>query len=212
MTKKAHRNSRLSTRKTPWNKGKLIGQKPPLKLKEIWGIRIRLEIAGKSRDLALFNLAIDSKLRACDLVSLKVSDIIHGNQVASRAIIMQQKTKRPVQFEITKQTRESLEAWIKKFQLRPNEYLFFSSHDCSRHITTRCYALVVKKWVVSVGLDPVLYGTHSLRRSKATLIYRQTKNIRAVQLLLGHTKLESTVRYLGVELDDALALAEDIES
>ena len=96
------------TRKAPWNKGKLIGQKPPLKLKEAWEIRIRLQLEKRIRDLALFDLAIDSKLRACDLVQLKVRDIAHGDRVASRAMIMQQKTHQPVQFEITEQTRDAV--------------------------------------------------------------------------------------------------------
>ncbi len=96
----------------PWNKGKLVGQKAPLKLKDIWAIRIRLQLDHKIRDLALFNLAIDSKLRACDLVKLRVSDVSHGGQIASRAIVMQQKTGRPVQFEMTQSTREAVHAWI----------------------------------------------------------------------------------------------------
>jgi integrase len=99
-----------SARSAPWNKGKLTGQKPPLKLREIWAIRIRLQLASKTRDLAMFNLAIDSKLRACDLTKLRVSDIYLGSRVASRATVMQQKTQRPVQFEITEQTRVSAEA------------------------------------------------------------------------------------------------------
>jgi integrase len=124
-----------------WNKGRLLGQKPPLKPKEIWSIRIRLQLANRARDLALFNLALDSKLRGCDLTSLRVRDVFLGGTVASRAS----------------------------------------------------------------------YGTHSLRRTKATLIYKRTKNIRAIQLLLGHSKLESTVRYLGVEVDDALEISEQVE-
>ena len=195
----------------PWNKGKLIGQKPPLKLKEIWAIRIRLQLANRTRELALFNLAIDSKLRSCDLVKLHVRDISHGNSIARRAMIMQQKTKQPVQFEITEQTRESISQWVASANLSSNDYLFKSRFSDSPHISTRQYARIVKSWVESIGLDPNDYGTHSMRRTKVSLIYRQTKNLRAVQLLLGHTKLESTVRYLGVEVDDALELAEQIE-
>jgi len=195
----------------PWNKGKLIGQKPPLKLKEIWAIRIRLQLANRTRELALFNLAIDSKLRSCDLVKLHVRDISHGNSIARRAMIMQQKTKQPVQFEITEQTRESLSQWVASANLTSNDYLFKSRFSDSPHISTRQYARIVKSWVESIGLDPNDYGTHSMRRTKVSLIYRQTKNLRAVQLLLGHTKLESTVRYLGVEVDDALELAEQID-
>ena len=195
----------------PWNKGKIIGQKPPLKLKEIWAIRIRLQLAGEIRNLALFNLAIDSKLRACDLVGLRVCDVTQGYKVVRRAIVMQRKTKRPVQFEITDQTRFAITHLITKFRLTPNEFHFPSRLSSSPHISTRQYAKIVKDWVANIGLDPYVYGTHSMRRTKATLIYRRTKNLRAVQLLLGHTKLESTVRYLGIELEDALEIAEQTE-
>jgi len=196
---------------TPWNKGKLIGQKPPLKLKEIWSIRIRLQLANNIRDLALFNLAIDSKLRCCDLVKLQVRDIAHGTQILSRATIMQQKTHQPVQFEITEQTRDAVSNWIKHANLNSNDYLFKSRYKDSPHLSTRQYARIVDRWVSSIGLDPVNYGTHSIRRTKVSLIYRRTKNLRAIQLLLGHTKLESTVRYLGIEVDDALEMAEQTE-
>ena len=195
----------------PWNKDKLIGQKSPLKLREIWAIRINLQLGKKARDLALFNLAIDSKLRGCDLVSLRVRDIAHGSQVLSRAMVMQHKTQHPVQFEVTELTRETLRAWISLAGLRPEDYLFPSRLTDRPHLSTRQYARIVHQWVTSIGLDPTNYGTHSMRRTKATLIYRQTKNIRAVQLLLGHTKLENTVRYLGVEVDDALEIAEQTE-
>ena len=195
----------------PWNKGKLIGQKAPLKLKEIWAIRVRLELSQRTRDLALFNLAIDSKLRACDLVKLKVRDISHGDRVTSRAIVMQQKTGRPVQFEITEQTRKTVAEWIKASELKSDSFLFPSRIHDSLHLSTRQYARIVNDWVEEIGLDPTSYGTHTMRRTKPTLIYRRTKNIRAVQLLLGHTKLESTVRYLGIEVDDALEMAEQTE-
>jgi integrase len=195
----------------PWNKGKLIGQKKPLKLKEIWTIRVRLQMAGDVRGLAMFNLAIDSKLRACDLVKLRVSDVMHHNRVMRRSTVMQQKTHQRVQFEITEDTRDAVAAWIQKAKLRPSDYLFASRVRKSRHISTRQYSRIVHHWVDQLGVDPSDYGTHSLRRTKASLIYQRTKNLRAVQLLLGHTKLESTVRYLGVEVDDALELAEQIE-
>lgn len=195
----------------PWNKGRLVGQKAPLKLKDIWAIRVRLQLATRRRELALFNLAIDSKLRACDLVGLRVRDVCHGNAVASRTIVMQQKTQRPVQFEITEPTRDALAAWIAHAGLRSDDHLFPSRIHDSRHLSTRQYARIVGSWVRSIGLDRSSYGTHSMRRTKATLIYRRTKNLRAVQLLLGHTKLESTVRYLGIEVDDALEMAEQTE-
>jgi integrase len=198
-------------RAAPWNKGKLLGQKPPLKLKEIWAIRIRLQLAHRSRELALFNLAIDSKLRGCDLVALRVQDVVHGSRVASRAIVLQKKTQRPVQFEITEATRDSIAAWMAMGHLKPEQFLFPSRLSASPHLSTRQYARIVGSWVASIGLDPSAYGTHSLRRTKATLIYRRTRNLRAVQLLLGHTKLVSTVRYLGIEVDDALEIAEQTE-
>jgi site-specific recombinase XerC len=174
-------------------------------------IRIRLQLANRTRELAMFNLAIDSKLRGCDLVELHVRDITQGNQVASRAIVMQRKTHRPVQFELTELTRDAVAAWISKEQLKPEQFLFPSRIHESPHISARQYAKIVEQWVTSIGLDRNAYGTHTMRRTKATLIYRRTKNLRAVQLLLGHTKLESTVRYLGIEVDDALAISEQTE-
>ena len=201
-----------STRsRDPWNKGRLIGQKLPLKLKEIWAIRIRLQLAERLRDLALFNLAIDSKLRGCDLVSLRVKDVAQGQSIFHRAIVMQQKTQRPVQFEITEQTRQSVLSWINHRKLTSGQHLFPSRVIDAGHLSTRQYARILSGWVKSIGLDATAYGTHTMRRTKATLIYRRTKNLRAVQLLLGHTKLESTVRYLGIEVDDALEIAEQTE-
>ena len=174
----------------PWNKGKLVGQKPPLKLKEIWAIRVRLQLANCIRDLALFNLAIDSKLRSCDLLKLRVKDISHGSTVLRRAMVMQQKTHQPVQFEITEQTRDSISKLITHTGLIYDDFLFQSRFKSSPHISTRQYARIVENWVKDIGLDPSDYGTHSMRRTKATLIYRRTHNLRAVQLLLGHTKLD----------------------
>ena len=164
-------------------------------------------MASNTRELAMFNLAIDSKLRACDLTRLQVQDIRHGSHVAARTTVMQQKTLRPVQFEITAQTRESLEALIEARGLKAAGFLFPSRLDTSPHLSSRQYARIVHRWVASIGLDDTVYGTHTMRRTKASLIYRRTKNLRAVQLPLGHTKLESTVRYLGIEVDDALELA-----
>jgi integrase len=196
----------------PWNKGHLVGQKPPLKLKEIWSIRIRLQIVNKVRELAMFNIATDSKLRACDLVSLRVDDVFLGRHVRARAMVMQRKTGYPVQFEITEPTRESLMAWIRAKGLRSGDPLFPSRKDRTRPIGVRQHARLVDRWVGMIGLDPVEYGTHSLGRTKAALIYRRTGNMRAVRLLLGRTKVESTVRYLGIEVDDALAIAEQIDA
>ena len=195
----------------PWNKGKLVGQKLPLKPNEIWAIRTRLQLANRIRDLALFNLAIDSKLRGCDLVKLKLNDIANGDRISNRAMILQQKTKQPVQFEITTHTRNALLDWVKHAGISSDDYLFKSRFKKYSHISTRQYARIVESWVSEIGLDPSAYGTHSLRRTKPTLIYRKTKNLRAIQLLLGHAKIESTVRYLGIEVDDALEMAEQTE-
>lgn len=160
---------------------------------------------------ALFNLATDSKLRGCDLVNLRVGDIVQGGRALPRAIVMPQKTKRPVQFEITEQTRTSVAVWIEQAHLSSAQFLFPSRVSKSPHLSTRQYARIIESWAKSIGLDPAPYGTHTMRRTKATLIYRKTKNLRAVQLLLGHTKLESTVRHLGIEVDDALEIAEQTE-
>jgi integrase len=195
----------------PCNKGKLVGQKPPLKLREIWAIRTRLQVAGRTREIALFNLAIDSKLRGCYLVRLRVRDVAHGAHVLSRASVEQQKTQQPVRCELTEQTREAVAAWIAEAKLSAGDYLFPSRQHQSLHLSTRQYARIVKRWISLLGGDPQEYGTHSLRRTKATLIYRRTKNLRAVQLLLGHRKLASTVRYLGIKVDDALEMAERTE-
>ena len=195
----------------PWNKGKLVGQKPPLKIKEIWTIRVRLQLAKKTRDRAMFNLAIDSKLRACDLVRLRVADITQVGKVSAHAKVLQKKTQQPVQFEISEMSRDSVSNWIAEASLKSYDYLFPSRIDASTHLSTRQYSRLLKTWMAEIGLDSSVYGTHSMRRTKPSLIYRRTKNLRAVQLLLGHTKLESTVRYLGIEVEDALEIAEQTE-
>jgi integrase len=195
----------------PWNKGKLIGQKPPLQLKHVWAIRTTLKLERRIRDLALFNLAIDSKLRGCDVVSLKVEDVAPHGYAIDRATIRQKKTGRPVKFEISEQTRQSVDDYLKIHDKKPSDFLFTGNRGNERNLTTRQYARLVSEWISLVGLDASLFGTHSIRRTKATLIYRKTGNLRAVQLLLGHTKVESTVRYLGIEVDDALAIAEQVD-
>jgi integrase len=204
-------NSSPSPRKVPWNKGRLTGQKRPLKPKDVWAIRVRLQLQRRKRDLALFNLAIDSKLRGCDLVRLRVNDVCVGGQVRDRTTVIQKKTGRPVQFEIPEQTRASIREWLPSVEFRIGQYLFPSRLREQPHLSTRQYARIVHSWVRSVGLDRSAYGTHSMRRTKASLIYKKTGNLRAVQLLLGHTKLESTVRYLGIEVEDALSISEQVE-
>ena len=195
----------------PWNRGRVIGQKLPLKLRDIFGVRVRLQLQRRVRDLALFNLAIDSKLRGCDLVALRVSDLAREGGLGARAQIIQRKTGKTVQFELTEQTRRAIMDWINRKGLSREDFLFPSRQRPETHLSTRQYARIVKRWVASAGLQPSDYGTHSMRRTKPTLIYRRTHNLRAIQLLLGHTKLESTVRYLGIEVEDALALSEETE-
>jgi integrase len=172
-----------------------------------------LQVASRLRDLALLDLGLDSKLRGCDLVALRVSDLLSASGVRSRVMILQRKTSRPVQFEVTEQTRRSLAGWIEAKALGGDDWLFPSRSRSRKgaHLSTRQYARLVDRWVALIGLDPAAYGTHSLRRTKVSLLYKKTGNLRACQLLLGHTKLESTVRYLGLEVDDALALSEGLE-
>ena len=163
------------------------------------------------RDLAMFNLAIDSKLRACDVVAVKVEDIAPNGYAADRATIRQKKTGQPVRFEMTEQTRQAMDEYLRVNLKKPGQLLFSGRRGADCGMTTRQYARLVSKWIAGIGLDPHVFGTHSLRRTKATLIYRRTGNLRAVQLLLGHRKIESTVRYLDIEVDDALAIAEQVD-
>ena len=195
----------------PWNKGRLVGAKPPLKPNHVWAIRTRLQLNGRTRDLAMFNLAIDSKLRGCDLIALRVEDVAPHGYAAERSTVRQKKTGRPVQFEITEHTRLAIDTYLRATGRKAGQSLFAGRGDQPGHLTTRQYARLVGDWIASIGLDPLKYGTHSLRRTKATLIYRRTGNLRAVQLLLGHTKIESTVRYLGIEIDDAIEIAEKVD-
>jgi integrase len=156
-------------------------------------------------------LAIDSKLRGCDVVALKVEDVAAGGYTADRATVRQKKTGQPVRFELSEQTRQAVDDYLMAANKTPGEFLFKGHRGSEHSMTTRQYSRLVSEWIGSVGLDARRFGTHSLRRTKATLIYRRTGNLRAVQLLLGHTKIESTVRYLGIEVDDALAIAEQVD-
>tara|TARA_B100001964_G_C13960029_1_gene477242 strand:- start:27 stop:656 length:630 start_codon:yes stop_codon:yes gene_type:complete len=197
--------------RVPWNKGKLTGQKPPLQPKHVWAIRTKLQLDNRVRDLAIFNLAIDSKLRGCDVVCIKVEDVAPHGYTIDRATVRQQKTGRPVKFEISEHTREAIDAYLDKTSRSPGNFLFAGHRGLDTHLSLRQYARLISEWISDIGLDSTLFGTHSLRRTKATIIYRRTGNLRAVQLLLGHTKIESTVRYLGIEVDDALEIAEKID-
>ena len=177
----------------PWNKGKIIGARPPLQTKHVWSIRTKLQ------------------LRGCDVVRIKVEDVAPRGLTADRACVRQRKTGHPVKFELTEQTREAVDTYLKGLQKHLGDYLFESRRRPRCCLSTRQYSRLVSSWIAGIGLDPRLFGTHSLRRTKATLIYRRTGNLRAVQLLLGHTKIESTVRYLGIEVDDALTIAEQVD-
>jgi integrase len=203
--------SGMEPKRDPWNKGKLIGQKPPLQPKHVWATRTKLQLDGRILDLALFNVAIDSKLRSCDVLALKVEDVASHDYAIERATVRKHKTGQAVKFELTEQTRKALDDYPRTTRRVPGEFLFSGGGDSGRHLSTRQCARLLSKWVASVDLDPSLFGTHSLRRTKAALIYRRTGNLRAVQLLLGHTKVESTVRYLGIEVDDALEIAEKVD-
>jgi integrase len=185
--------------RAPWNKGKLIGQKPPLRSKHVWAIRTKLQVEERTRDLAMFNLAIDNKLRGCDVVALRVEDVAPSGYAIDRATVRQKKTGQPVKFEWTEHTRQAIDDYLRLSGRKPGEYLFAGRGGSGRSLSTRQYARLVSAWITGIGLDPRLFGTHSLRRTKASMIYRRTGNLRAVQILLGHRKIESTVRYLGIE-------------
>jgi len=189
----------------------IVGAKLPLRPMHVWAIRVRLQIERRFRDLALFDITLDSKLRGCDVVSLRLSDILVSGSVRRRAIVVQQKTNRPVQFEIAEQARRSIMEWLRIRRGEHDGWLFPSRMVPGAHLSTRQYFRLVKGWIARIGLEPADYGTHSLRRTKVSMLYRKTGNLRACQLLLGHTKLESTIRYLGVEFDDALELSEALE-
>jgi len=195
----------------PWNAGNMVGAKRPLKPRDVWAIRFYLDEHRRLRDRALFDLAIDSKLRGCDIVKMKIGDIAVGGAIRNRATVMQQKTKRPVQFEIMTEARQTLLTWLNRRGGSVEDFIFPSRVNYMGHPTTRQYARLVDEWVSAVGLNVHEYGTHSLRRTKASLIYKATGNLRAIQILLGHSNIENTVRYLGVDVDDAITLAERTE-
>jgi integrase len=195
----------------PWNAGRIQGTKRALKPQRVWAIRFWLDREHRLRDRAMFDLAIESKLRGCDVVKVKIGDLVSGGRVRSRAIVVQQKTGRPVQFEILEPSRAGIQAWLERRGGTLDEFVFPSRVDHAVHISTWQYARLVDEWVTGIGLRAEDYGTHSLRRTKASIIYKQTGNLRAVQILLGQTKIESAVRYLGVDVEDALALSERTE-
>jgi integrase len=193
-----------------WNAGTKVGAKRALKPKQVWAIRFFLDQHRRLRDRALFDLALDSKLRGCDVVRIKIGDVVSGGQVRSRAIVVQRKMGRPVQFELLADARGSLLAWLERRGGTLADYVFPSRIDHAHHLSTRQYARLVDEWVTGVGLRREEFGTHSLRRTKASIIYKATGNLRAVQILLGHSKIENTVWYLGVDVEDALAEGTEI--
>lgn len=195
----------------PWNAGKFVGAKRPLTPKQVWKVRLHLERDQRVRDLALFDLAIDSKLRGCDVTAMRIGDVVSGGKVKTRAMVVQKKTGRPVQFELTEPARNSLTHWLERRGGTLADFVFPSRVNTEGHLSTRQYARLVDEWVTAIGLRSEDYGTHSLRRTEPSIIYKRTGNLRAVQILLGHTKIETTVRYLGVDMEDALALAEATE-
>lgn len=195
----------------PWNAGRNVGSKRPLKPRDIWAIRFYLDEHKRLRDRALFDLAIDSKLRGCDLVKIRIGDLMSAGSFRDRATVIQQKTGRPVQFEIMSEARKSLKAWLDRRGGTIRDFVFPSRIDYLGHLSTHNMRRLVDEWVSTIGLDRREYGTHSMRRTKAALIYKTTGNLRAVQILLGHTNIENTVRYFGVDVDDALTLSERTE-
>ena len=200
-----------ATKRPVWNAGRTMGAKRALKPKQIWEIRFYLNQRRRLRDRALFDLAIDSKLRGCDLVKIKIGTLVSGPMIRTRSMVVQQKTGRPVQFEITADARGSLLAWLERRGGTVDDFAFPSRVNPDGHLSTRQYARLVDEWVTAIGLPSEEYGTHSLRRTKASLIYKATGNLRAIQILLGHSKIENTVRYLGVDVDDALSLSKATE-
>jgi integrase len=193
------RKKKSVSKRGPWNKGKVIGRKLPLSLRQIRSIRVRLKSARQIRELALFNLAIDSNLNACDLVQLRVRDVAKGRRILSRTTIAQLESRRAIHFEISDETRDSVAAWIAHEKLKSDKDLFPSRLSESPHLSTRQFARLVASWVGSIGLHPGAYGTQSLRRTKAALIYRRSRSLLAAQLFLGHTRLRSTARFLGID-------------
>jgi len=162
ITMEYHENpTKGATHRTPWNKGKLIGAKPPLRAKHVWSIRTKLQLERRTRDLAMFNLAIDNKLRGCDVVALKVEDIAPNGYTVDRATVRQKKTGQPVRFELTEHTRQAVDEYMRAFHKKPGEFLFASRRHASRAITTRQYARLVGKWVKSIGLAASRFGIRS---------------------------------------------------
>jgi len=197
-----------------WNQGRSIGQMRPLTPEQVRTIRSLLDTKGSLRDIALFETAIDTMLRAVDLLRLQVATVTsHGSAVAVEFNIQQQKTRQGVRVSLSTRTRDTLGKWIKQSGKGANDHLFTSLRRSVKAgpITREAYRLLVKSWVTSAGLDPALYSTHSLRRTKAAYLYERTQNVEAVRLLLGQSSVAATSHYLGLEESDALAIARRFE-
>jgi integrase len=177
-------DGREDSHRSPWNRGTLIGSKPPLRTENVWSIRTTFQVERRIRDLAMFNLAIDSKLRGCDVVSVKVDDVAPQGVAIDRATVRQRKTGHSVRFELSEQTHEAVDDYIRATRKKLGAFLFTSRRYRGRSLTTRQYARLVSGWIAGIGLDPALYGTRSLRRTKATLIYRKSDNHSSLVQLL----------------------------
>lgn len=202
----------MNTPKKPWNKGKIIGRKKPLTPEQVATIRTLLSQDGNVRDIAMFALAIDSSLRGIDIVSLNVSDVSSGNAIKERITIEQRKTCERVTFPLRDYTREALKELIEVENKAYGDPLFTSQkRGKSRRLSVDRYRRLVKDWIVLARLNPALYGSHSLRRTRVAHIYRKTANLRVAQVLLGHKSIENTARYLGIEEEQAIGIAEQFE-
>jgi len=196
----------------PWNKGKVVGRKPPLSPEQVQLMKMLLTQAGNIRDLALFSLAIDSALRGSDLVRLKVEDLYDGTDIREVANIRQKKTSKAVSFTMSTFTREALKELIESEEMGSQSFLFTSQHKGKGNPLSPAHLRrLMKGWLAQANINPDLYGSHSLRRSKIALIYKKTGNLRAAQLLLGHKSIESTKKYLGIEEGEALDIAKQFD-
>ncbi len=206
-------NKKTTQKDSPWNKGKIIGRKPPLSSDQVQVIRMMLSQRGNIRDMAMFSLAIDSSLRGSDLVALNVSDVMMGDVARERVTIEQKKTHERVTFSMSDYTRVAVRDLVREEDKSFNDPLFASQKGLStgKRITVNWYRNLVKQWISLARLDPALYGSHSLRRTRVAHIYRKTGNLKVAQLLLGHKNIEMTANYLGIEEEQALGIAEQFE-
>ena len=202
----------MPKRKKPWNKGKIIGRKPPLTPQQVATIRTLLSQEGNLRDIAMFGLAIDSSLRGVDIVALNVSDVFEGWEIKERVTIEQSKTHQRVTFTMRDYTRVALQELIEAEDKAYGDPLFCSQHRTTgKRLSVDRYRRLVKEWIALARLDPAVYGSHSLRRTRVAHIYRKTANLRVAQVLLGHKTIENTARYLGIEEEQAMEIAEQFE-